>query len=61
MVSSRYWFIEFEDGTEAGAEFDHCVDSQEVHDFILKEHGVEIIHCWPCHKWELYYSEVDIY
>lgn len=61
MVSSRYWFIEFESGEYAGAEFDTALDSQEVHDELIKRHGVEIIYCWPCHKWELYYSEVDIY
>ena len=61
MVYSRYWFIEFESGEYAGAEFDTALDSQEVHDELLKRHGIEIVYCWPCHKWELYYSEVDIY
>lgn len=61
MVSSRYWFIEFESGEYAGAEFETAVDSQEVHDFILLVYEKEIVYCYPCHKWELYYSELDIY
>ena len=60
MEKSRYWFIEFENGEEAGYESKEPCTEQDVKDYMMSYSGDEV-EAYPTTKFELYVSEVDIF
>lgn len=60
-MKSKYWFMEWPDGQIDGLETPEMMTAEEAMDYMIDRWGLQPESLWPCQKWQLYASMVDIY
>lgn len=58
---SRYWFIAFGDYDICGLETPYAMTREQAIDYMIDRYGLEPTDAWPCQKWQMYATAVDIF
>ena len=60
-MKSKYWFLEWSDGQIDGLETPEMMTAEEAMNYMIDRWGLQPESLWPCQKWQLYATMVDIY
>ena len=60
-MKSKYWFIEWPDGQIDGLETPKSMTAEEAIEYMILRYNLQPEDAWPCQRWQLAATAVDIY